>query len=944
MADSRIAGLPAPSGALTKAHHLVLDNGTDASAVQASARLVSDTWLGGLTGEGDRTLGARLGDKVHLTDFGVTTASTAAAVTTALTNALAYSPTGVVAVPPGTYLLNSVTVAAGKLLDIEPGGVLSVQAGQTLTNDGRIIHTGTGIGGPGTIAGTGVVIDLSVTGSSSGGLTPTPIKTAAYTAVANDLVRTDTSAGAVTVTLPSAPADGTIIGILDTANSWATNNLTIGRNGKTISGAAANRVLSSAGAYYQLVYSAAQNDWDITQQPASTVAASFTETTAWTGSGTGAVGRSTKARAEDQGVDVLAFGADPTAVADSTAAIQAAQDYAAGVGKRLWFPTGIYKVTNQINVTCRNVEGETPALSGGANNGVVLVWQPAAVTDMKACLNLSGADGAAVRNIFVSGPVGYTAASITTWVTWGSLPSYSAITAGVAAFATSGQGKLSFDNCGSVNCKVGWYLNNTDGHVTLKDCRSNYGNLIGLYCKTNSEDYFLYGGGMSGALCSIAFGDTLYVGHYGGFGATFLRWHSYGSPYAVYQFRDYTSDTSGIQTVTGFYGQFIGCTFEEVAECCIKTLPNAKNQLYLSKSLGDFSTSGSSYRLPTGVIAAASQQGYWFDLGQVGSLISVGWTDFSGAAAFPVSTTNSSPRTVRGDFSWLNTPLDGATLAALRDAYTATGRNNVMRVQPATFADPQAASKADLCTYRDVAPRASLVNNPEKFGSTLGTSDNGSTTGGGNWTKASGGGTAPKVTINSLSGWGATLSGVPVPLHMIQELGENPNVVALQQDVNGAGYYCTLNFLQQPLTTKRLVTLSLWWYGTAGIRARINNGLGYFTYDNQVGTNGAVWTKFLGVGQRVGDQAGSDNTYWQVGISVPSGNGPVYFAGLMVGFDENDVYNPYAGPALQAKAHLIGHTTATTAPSAGGAGALPATPAGYVTVNINGTDRKLPYY
>lgn len=37
-------------------------------------------------------------------------------------------------------------------------------------------------------------------------------------------------------------------------------------------------------------------------------------------------------------------------------------------------------------------------------------------------------------------------------------------------------------------------------------------------------------------------------------------------------------------------------------------------------------------------------------------------------------------------------------------------------------------------------------------------------------------------------------------------------------------------------------------------------------------------------------------------------------------------------------------TTGTLSPLAGGAGALPATPAGYVSININGTNRQLPYY
>ena len=36
--------------------------------------------------------------------------------------------------------------------------------------------------------------------------------------------------------------------------------------------------------------------------------------------------------------------------------------------------------------------------------------------------------------------------------------------------------------------------------------------------------------------------------------------------------------------------------------------------------------------------------------------------------------------------------------------------------------------------------------------------------------------------------------------------------------------------------------------------------------------------------------------------------------------------------------------TTTTAPSAGGAGALPATPLGYVEINVNGATRKVAYY
>lgn len=44
------------------------------------------------------------------------------------------------------------------------------------------------------------------------------------------------------------------------------------------------------------------------------------------------------------------------------------------------------------------------------------------------------------------------------------------------------------------------------------------------------------------------------------------------------------------------------------------------------------------------------------------------------------------------------------------------------------------------------------------------------------------------------------------------------------------------------------------------------------------------------------------------------------------------------------KINLANHATTTVAPAAGGAGALPATPLGYVTIQVNGVDRKQAYY
>jgi hypothetical protein len=42
--------------------------------------------------------------------------------------------------------------------------------------------------------------------------------------------------------------------------------------------------------------------------------------------------------------------------------------------------------------------------------------------------------------------------------------------------------------------------------------------------------------------------------------------------------------------------------------------------------------------------------------------------------------------------------------------------------------------------------------------------------------------------------------------------------------------------------------------------------------------------------------------------------------------------------------YLVSPATSTTVGGAGAASALPATPVGYIVLNINGTDYKVPYY
>jgi len=71
----------------------------------------------------------------------------------------------------------------------------------------------------------------------------------------------DTTSSAFTVTLPAAPSAGAIIGIRDYAQTFATNNLTVGRNSQPIDGISEDLVLSTNGIAVTLVYVDATQGW-----------------------------------------------------------------------------------------------------------------------------------------------------------------------------------------------------------------------------------------------------------------------------------------------------------------------------------------------------------------------------------------------------------------------------------------------------------------------------------------------------------------------------------------------------------------------------------------------------------------------------------------------------------------------------------------------------------
>jgi len=98
-----------------------------------------------------------------------------------------------------------------------------------------------------------------------GGGNPWASTSTSITVAANDRYFVDTSGGAVTITLPASPQTGDQVRLLDLASTFDTNNLTVGRNGNNINGAAADLVVSTEDSAIGLVYTGATYGWKLTE-------------------------------------------------------------------------------------------------------------------------------------------------------------------------------------------------------------------------------------------------------------------------------------------------------------------------------------------------------------------------------------------------------------------------------------------------------------------------------------------------------------------------------------------------------------------------------------------------------------------------------------------------------------------------------------------------------
>ena len=90
--------------------------------------------------------------------------------------------------------------------------------------------------------------------------------TAAVTLFAGQKVLVDTSASAITLTLPASPSLGNEVRIIDATGNSATNNITVARNGSNIMGLAEDFIINIDEAAFGLVYFNASRGWVLTEK------------------------------------------------------------------------------------------------------------------------------------------------------------------------------------------------------------------------------------------------------------------------------------------------------------------------------------------------------------------------------------------------------------------------------------------------------------------------------------------------------------------------------------------------------------------------------------------------------------------------------------------------------------------------------------------------------
>ena len=530
---------------------------------------------------------------------------------------------------------------------------------------------------------------------------------------------------------------------------------------------------------------------------------------------------------------------------------------------------------------------------------------------MKPCFAIvDGMYGAGiVENLSVVGDEGYTRGELRHWIDPVKLPNYAAFAAGVCAFGVFGASQPTFRNVATRNVKAGLYLDSTNGHVSSYDCQ--WSGLFGVYCRRNSEDYFFLGGSISGVWAGVIFGVFDHANHNGGMNVTLYRVHMGFSPYGFYQVKDaeYTGHALSL------YGRLDVVRFEQIGEAIFCFLPDSVTDALAVDNFG-FSWSriyrdypkqpdGWASNLPADILPYDEQQKFAMRFGTLARDVKLGWL----SDAWPVSrslqaTAPSGIATIeRMDLG------ENADLSALRGDYVLASQPRPS--SPTRRRDGRLVRQGDMTLEADVVSVANLFANPEIVA---------------NWRMRDGAIIPARLDD----------TGIGAPLTLREELGGAP--VLLKLAPSGAmGPFGQLPLRRLAASDgRRNVCVTLWFCGPA-MRCRLALSGQKYLYDTTYYSPGA-WQKVVCLDQSPGEAE-------IVGFEISAvGTSPVFICGLMASHDIPRPYTPLNMPSVKGGLALDGVAVAMAAAADGAAEPPPQRPAGYVTIEINGVDRRIAYY
>ena len=118
-----------------------------------------------------------------------------------------------------------------------------------------------------TLGGPGTAVTLACGATQTGfGRTGTvdwctTAKTSPLTVASGNGYFLNTSGGVITVTLPASPSAGDIVAFKDYANTWDTNNVTVGRNSSKINGVCNCAIFNTESQSVTLIYVDGTKGW-----------------------------------------------------------------------------------------------------------------------------------------------------------------------------------------------------------------------------------------------------------------------------------------------------------------------------------------------------------------------------------------------------------------------------------------------------------------------------------------------------------------------------------------------------------------------------------------------------------------------------------------------------------------------------------------------------------